>query len=147
MPHILLLLAFLPSNCSFFLNHCSAGVDWCPKMVAHSFEQIWHAAATRGDHRVDLGHAPAIWLEVSPTVSGVDVRAINPISKQIYKGRSCFASSRVKLVVAMAETLFLWWRKHCADNANAARPASCKTLLSSLFHFAVGTISQTCSVR
>ena len=57
---------------------------------------------------MDLGHAPVVWLEGSPTLSGADGRVINPFRKQIYKDRSCFTNSGVKLVVATAEALFLW---------------------------------------
>lgn len=57
---------------------------------------------------MDVGHAPAVWLEASPTPSGANGRVINPFRKQTYKDWSCFTSGEVKLVVAMAETLFLW---------------------------------------
>lgn len=51
---------------------------------------------------MDLGHAPAVWLEGSPTWNGAIRRVINSTRKQIYKGRSCFTSNGVKLVVGMA---------------------------------------------
>lgn len=134
MPHILLFSAFPSWSSSSFLGCSSAGVGWCPKSVAPSSEQMWQQELEVTTERIWV-HVPAVCLEASLTLNGANGRVINPFRKQIYKGRSCFTCDGVKLAVAMAETLFLWWRKHCVDNANTAPPASWKILLSSLLHF------------
>lgn len=54
------------------------------------------------------GPSPALWLEAGPTRNSANGRGLNPFGKQISKDRSCLTSGGVKLVVAVAETLFLW---------------------------------------
>lgn len=81
VPPILLPLGFPPSNSSSFLP----GITWSHPRPS-----------------------PALWLEAGPTLNGANGRVLNPFGKQISKDRSCLTSGGVKLVVAVAETLFLW---------------------------------------